>query len=276
LWSQTLWRRGEHDVIRSVAVIPAAPALIPELMAGAAAEVEPVRSAARQAIAAVAASVLGPAGLPPLGRLVVVGLAADDVEAGSRSHDLAGALKDDSFGPRLELAALPGALMPSSAPGLPTDGVPTPLLVARRLASDVAREHPGTAALWRETLWITLTPESVEDYARSLVLDDAPIGLVVVADGAACHGPKAPRAEDVRAESYDDDVCRALTSADPADFAALDPRLGRELTAEGAELWPLLAAAARDGHRSGSGWRAELGWRGAPYGVGWFVATWLR
>jgi hypothetical protein len=293
LWCETVARHAGSDVIRSVAVIPAAPALIPELMAGAASEVEPVRVAARQAIAAVAGSVLGPAGGPPLGRLVVVGRAAEHVEAGSRSHDLTGAFADDSFGLHLELAALPGVPVLPSTPARPEsstahpapqregaswsgDAVPTPLLVARRLASDVARERPETAAVWRETLWITLSPESVDDYARSLVVDDAPIGLVVVADGAACHGPKAPRAEHPSAPTYDDAVCRALTSADPADFGALDTSLGHELSAEGADLWPLLGAAARDGQGNSSGWRAELGWRGTPYGVGWFVATWLR
>lgn len=264
-------------MMRSVAVVPAAPALIPELMAGAAPEVDPVREAATRAMAAVARSLLGPAGLPPLGRLVIAGLAADGVEGGSRSYDLAGAVTDTSFGTALALPALPGAAPATNiaAPeGDPDVAMPTPLLIARRLAADVAREHPETDPLWRDALWITLTPEAVDDYARSLVVEDAPIGLVLIADGAACHGPKAPRAEDPRANAYDDAVCRALTSADPGDFAVLDRQLGHDLTAEGADLWPLLAAAAAD--TQGHGWRPELLWRGTPYGVGWFVATWQR
>lgn len=280
---------GGDVVIVATAVVPAAPALITELMAGAAPEVEPVRRAARAAIAQVCSRLAGPGGRRPLGRLVVVGAADGADEAGSRSYDLGGPVTDATFGPLLQLDAIPGAPPEFSAPdparAQPTVAgesrglsvaVPTPLLVARRLAADAIQDDRASAPVWAEALWLTLTPQAVADYARSLVHDDAPIGVILVADGAACHGPKAPRAEDPRAQDYDDAVCRALASADPADWVHLDPALGRELAAEGADLWPLLAAAAGAVEPGSPAWRAQLQWRGAPYGVGWFVATWLR
>ena len=99
----------------------------------------------------------------------------------------------------------------------------------------------------------------------------APIALLLLADGAACHGPKAPRAEDSRAGAYEDAVNAALAAGDPAALRALDPDLGAELSATGPLLWPLLTAAA-----AGQAWTGEVLHHGAPYGVGWTVALWRR
>ena len=80
-----------------------------------------------------------------------------------------------------------------------------------------------------------------------------------MADGAACHGPKAPRAEDSRAGAYEDAVNAALAAGDPAALRALDPALGLELSATGPLLWPLLSAAA-----AGQAWTGEVLHHGAP------------
>ncbi len=98
---------------------------------------------------------------------------------------------------------------------------------------------------------------------------DTPIALLLMADGAACHGPKAPRAEDSRAGAYEDAVNAALAAGDPAALRALDPALGLELSATGPLLWPLLSAAA-----AGQAWTGAVLHHGAPYGVGWTVALW--
>lgn len=262
----------------AAAVVPGAPMLIPELMGEAATEVQDVRAAAREAFCAVAGTLLGPGGRAPIGRLVVVGAPASRGDAASRSYEIAHELVDGSFGPTLRLPALPGARSADPLLQAGPDGsgepVPTSLLVARHLAGAVSQELRAAEALWPEALWVTVAPEAAVAYGRTLARDDAPIGLVLVADGAACHGPKAPRGEDARAADYDEAVCRALDSGDPRAMASLDRALGRELSAEGAGLWPLLAAATAG--TSGPRWRADLRWRGAPYGVGWFVATWQR
>jgi hypothetical protein len=94
--------------------------------------------------------------------------------------------------------------------------------------------------------------------------------MILVADGAACHGPKAPRAQDMRAQVYDDAVCAALASGQPSRLDQVDADLGDELGATGSQVWPVLVAAA------GADGIGEVLWAGAPYGVGWVVASWRR
>ena len=148
--------------------------------------------------------------------------------------------------------------------------LPTPLMVARHLASRDVAAHPEHAALWASARWITTSGSDATDLGEQLRGDGTRIGLILVADGAACHGPKAPRAEDSRAPAYEDAVCAALASGQGARLAQIDADLGRELGATLPEVWPVLLAAA-DGD-----WIGELAWRGAPYGVGWAVAAWRR
>ena len=278
MWCETVagrWCGGrERVVIQAVAVIPAAPVLIPELMGAAAPEVEPVREAARAALRTVATTLGEGPGRADDSRLMVVGAGRSGQDQPVRPHHLAGSIVDRTFGPALLLPPLPGA--EQAGDDAPTGRVPTPLLVARRLLGDVAADAT-TSAPWAGTEWLTLRPDAVGVLADQLVADPAPVGLVLVADGAACHGPKAPRREDPRAQEYDDQVAKALTVADPVAFESLDVGLGRDLGAEGADLWRLLLhVAAADARDESAGWRAELTWRGAPYGVGWFVASGRR
>lgn len=148
--------------------------------------------------------------------------------------------------------------------------LPTPLMVARHLASRDVAAHPEHAVLWAAARWITTSGSDATALGEQLRGDGTRIGLILVADGAACHGPKAPRAEDSRAPAYEDAVCAALASGQGAHLAQIDADLGRELGATLPEVWPVLLAAA-DGD-----WIGELAWRGAPYGVGWAVAAWRR
>jgi len=148
--------------------------------------------------------------------------------------------------------------------------LPTPLMVARHLASRDVAAHPEHAILWASARWITTSGSDATALGEQLRGDGTRIGLILVADGAACHGPKAPRAEDSRAPAYEDAVCAALASGQGARLAQIDADLGRELGATLPEVWPVLLAAA-DGD-----WIGELAWRGAPYGVGWAVAAWRR
>ncbi|HET8600041.1 MAG TPA: hypothetical protein VFL99_06920 [Segeticoccus sp.] len=258
----------------AAAVVPGTPALLPGVVGDADSDVAPARESACAAVASVLTRLLGSGGRP-IGRLVVVAEGDPADEAGSRSHDLAGKLVDRSFGPSVELAALPGARPPlPHVPGeRPADEslVPTPLLVARALCGEVARAEPATKELWSETLWVTVTPGAAAGYGHTLEHDLAPVGLVLVAGGAAPHGPEDPAALAPQAAAYDESVCAALASGDPEAVAALDSAAGTDLSAEGAGLWPALAVASR-----GAPWRADLRWRGSPYGVGWFVADWHR
>jgi hypothetical protein len=141
-------------------------------------------------------------------------------------------------------------------------------MVARYLASRDLAAHPEHAELWASARWLTTSGADASALGQQLAVGGVSVGLILVADGAACHGPKAPRAQDERADRYDEGVCAALASGQPPRLAQIDVELGDELGASGSQVWSVLvAAAAGDGI-------GEVLWSGAPYGVGWAVASW--
>ena len=163
--------------------------------------------------------------------------------------------------------------------------LPTPIMVARYLASRDLAAHPDHAGLWVSARWITTSGADATALGEKLAAEAGSVGLILVADGAACHGPKAPRAEDARAGAYDDAVRAALASGQPARLAEIDEGLGDELGATGAQVWPVLVAAAGSAATPSAATPAAPGgpeatgevlWAGAPYGVGWTVASWRR
>ncbi|MFI6067969.1 hypothetical protein ACIA47_22270 [Micromonospora sp. NPDC051227] len=99
------------------------------------------------------------------------------------------------------------------------------------------------------------------------------VASLVLGDGSACRGEKAPGYDDARALPYDQGVAAALADADLDALLALDPVVSAELKAAGRAPWQVLAGAAR---AAGGGWRGELLHDSAPYGVAYFVASWER
>ena len=61
----------------------------------------------------------------------------------------------------------------------------------------------------------------------------------------------------------------ALADADVLALAGLDPELSGELWVAGRAAWQILAGAADGAELTG-----RLTYDDAPYGVGYFVATW--
>jgi hypothetical protein len=96
------------------------------------------------------------------------------------------------------------------------------------------------------------------------------IALVVMADGSARRGERAPGYVDERAVPFDDGVAGALRSGDAAALEALDPELGAQLLAAGVPAW-----RAAGGLLDGGPYSARLRHYDDPYGVAYFVATWL-
>lgn len=136
-------------------------------------------------------------------------------------------------------------LTPYGVPGTPApDPLPLALAVGRTLLGD--RPH---------RLWGVPGLPEVDS-------------LLVVADGSATRTEKAPGHLDLRAESFDAHVAAALSDGDPAALGALDAELAEQLWTQGVAAWQ--AVAALPGR-----WRARLGYDDAPYGVGYFVATWV-
>ncbi|MCD0453575.1 class III extradiol dioxygenase subunit B-like domain-containing protein [Actinocorallia sp. API 0066] len=105
------------------------------------------------------------------------------------------------------------------------------------------------------------------ELGRALAARD--VALLVMGDGSACRDEKAPGYLDERAAPYDREIARALGEADAAALGRLDPALARELTAAGRAAWQVLAGAA-EGRR----YKATLLADEAPYGVGYFAASW--
>ena len=94
------------------------------------------------------------------------------------------------------------------------------------------------------------------------------VTLVVVADGSARRGEKAPGHLDERAAGFDAEVVEALRAADPERLLALDPAMAAELLAHGRA--PLQVAAAAVAGRSGL--RCDELEASDPFGVLYLVA----
>ena len=244
----------------TAAVVPGPPAFVVELMGSAAPELDSLRQAADQVLSHVLSDLLAASAdprEPGSAQLVVVGPG----EPGE--YEAAGPVSFAGFGRDIVVPALAGE-------GLADGGLPTPIMVARYLASRDLRAHPEHAGLWASARWVTTGGPGAAALGEQLGGGSSCVGLILVADGAACHGPKAPRAEDARAQAYDTETVEALASGRPDRLALTDGELGAELGATGYQVWPVLVAAA-GGEMIGS-----VRWSGAPYGVGWAVASWRR
>jgi hypothetical protein len=257
----------------SAAIVPGPPAFVAELMGAAVRELDDLRTAADGAVADAVSLLVAAAdetssdhvatqpasSSAPLvaAQLVVVGPGQPG------EFEASGPVSFASFGRDVTLPALVDGV------GVVRD-LPTALMVARYLASRDLAAHPDHAAVWATASWVTTNGPDAAALGEKLREDGTLVALILVADGATCHGPKAPRAEDSRAPAYEDAVCAALESGQPRRLAKVDVALGAELGATGPQVWPVLVAAA-DGDGIG-----ELHWRGAPYGVGWVVASWRR
>ncbi len=265
-------------MLAAVAIVPAPPAFVPQLMGRAAHELDDIRTAADAALTALTGELQAAedaTGVP--GRIVVVAPGepgegdhprrpGEHVRPSAhREHRAAGPVGFGEFGLEVDLPALPGALDEA------TGSLPTPVLVGRYLVSRVTGRSDAADRAWSGARWVTTDAASGALLGAQLAAAATPIALLLMADGAACHGPKAPRAEDSRAGTYEHSVNAALAAGDPAALHALDPALGAELSATGPLLWPLLTAAA-----AGQAWTGEVLHHGAPYGVGWTVALWRR
>jgi hypothetical protein len=254
----------------TAAVVPGPPAFVTELMGSAAHELDDLRQAADSVVSrAVSDLVAATADSPSSGsvsaQLVIVGPGQPG------EFKASGPVSFASFGCDIEVPALverEQADPEQTDPEQTDPELPTPLMVARYLASRDVAAHPAHADLWASARWITTKGADATALGEQLREDGTRVALILVADGALCHGPKAPRAEDPRAQAYDDGVWAALASGKPGCLAKIDVGLGHELGATGPQVWPVLVTAASS---DGIG---ELLWKGAPYGVGWAVAAW--
>ncbi|MFJ3698250.1 class III extradiol dioxygenase subunit B-like domain-containing protein [Streptomyces sp. NPDC090052] len=232
----------------AAAVCPCPPLLVPEVAAGAASELDSARAACLDAVGVLAAA------RPDL--LIAVG-PAGAADQGVHAEGATGSFS--GFG--VDLRVRLGTSDAGSGRRLP------PSLSVAAWLLDCA-EWAGAPV---EGLGVgeLLEPERCLAAGRELAGRAERVALLVMGDGSACRTLKAPGYLDERAAGFDAAAARALGTADVAALKALDARPAYELKASGRAPWQILAGAA-DGMEPGG----QLLYDDAPYGVGYYVATW--
>jgi hypothetical protein len=92
--------------------------------------------------------------------------------------------------------------------------------------------------------------------------------LLVLGDGSARRGLKAPGYLDARSAGFDADVERVVRTGDLDALLAIDPELARELMAAGRPAWQVLAGAL-----TGKVVESEIRYCDDPFGVAYLVAS---
>ncbi len=225
-------------MLSAIAIVPSAPVMVPELGAGTGAELADLR----EAVAAAAGS------LPQ--RWIAVGIGpADAVVGPDRAGTFAG------YGVDLRVALSPDA-----------HAAPSELPLCALIAGWVRGEAAGSARA------------EVRVHARGLDVDEAlarggrlraeidaaaePVGVLVVADGANTLTQPAPGGYDPDSIPVQAALDDALAGGDTAALARLDDAI------VGRVAYQVLAGL------TGQPRSAKELYRGAPYGVGYFVGAW--
>ncbi|MEU3455471.1 class III extradiol dioxygenase subunit B-like domain-containing protein [Micromonospora sp. NPDC006766] len=234
----------------AAAVCPHPPLIVPELAGAAAGELDGLRAAAGVALARLLAA-------EPEVVMLVGGGPETRIFGSADSGSLRGYGLDRPV--RLWKTACSGAEI-----------LPLSLTIGAWLVGRTGTELPRLARSVAESA----TPAECAELGAALAAESEPrTALLVMGDGSACRGVKAPGYDDPRAAAYDDGVARALADADVEALLGLDPVVSAELKVAGRAPWQVLAGAVR---AAGGDWRGDLGYHEAPYGVAYFVAPWER
>jgi hypothetical protein len=226
-------------VLSTIAIIPSAPVLVPELAGAAADEVAELRAAM---IAAVAA-------LPP--RWVVVGVGSTDVAIGPESvGTFAG------FGADLVVRLSP------QAAGRPVE-LPLCALIAGWMRDQAQPDARAEVRVYAANHDVETALALGRRLRGEIEQSTEPTGVLVVVDGANTLTPAAPGGY----HPADVDVQLALDDAlGCGDVAALT---GLPEQVVGRVAFQVLAGLAEPAPRSAK----EL-YRASPYGVGYFAGVW--
>ena len=153
--------------------------------------------------------------------------------------------------------------------GRPTAGLPLSLGVGRRLLDEVGWDR---SVELRSVGW-DAPADQVRRHADELAGRDEDIVLLVLGDGSARRGEKAPGYVDPRAFDFDEETRRALAEGDPAALLRQDPGLAEQLMAGGRAAFQVMAAAVQ---AEGGALTPRLHYSDDPFGVMYFVATWQQ
>jgi hypothetical protein len=231
-------------MIIAAAVCPSPPLLIPELT-GAQQVARELRSACLASVAELTEA------SPEV--IAVVGAAER-----TRTWNGAAALDLGSYAPGMRSGS--GQLFdPGGQASLPSAlGVGAWLLdragcAAGRVLHSVAHDEP---------------PARCAEIGAKLAASRGRVALLVMADGSARRGLKAPGYLDGRSNGFDAATERAVRSGELAMLLSADPALGYELMATGRPAWQVLAGAL-----AGRKVSSEVRYRDDPFGVEYLVAS---
>jgi hypothetical protein len=110
------------------------------------------------------------------------------------------------------------------------------------------------------------------DLGRDLGGANERVAVLVLGDGSARRGEKAPGFLDDRAVDVDEVIATALQHGDAAALAGLDPATAEDLLVHGRAALAVLGALV--GAAQLTVVRPELCYRDDPFGVSYFVALW--
>ncbi len=233
-------------MISALAFCPHPPLLVPEVAAGAAAELDGLRAACDAALAAALASD------PEL--LVVLGGASAE---GAPPGDAVGRLHP--YGLDLDVPLSPGLHG--------TAVLPLSLTIGAWLVARSGWDGP------REAVHVRFDPmQGAGDRraaAQALVERAERIALLVMGDGSAARTEKAPGSYHPQAADFDARIAAVLAGGDPGPGLKIAYHDAERVGAQGWSAWRTAFHAARPGP-----WRARLHYDDAPYGVGYLVASW--
>ena len=221
-------------MITSAALCPAPPLLARELTGA-----DPVAPQLRQACLDATAALL--ANGPDL--VAVVGVAAQ-----TRAWPPDGQLNLAEYGPRLPISGPP---------------VPLPLGLGARLLDQACYSGPREL----QSVGEREPAAACAALGARLASAAARVALLVMADGSARRGPKAPGYLDERSAPFDASVEAAVRAGDLAALLALDPELAEGLMATGRAAWQVLAGAMNGGRPT-----TEILYSDDPFGVAYLVA----
>ncbi len=146
--------------------------------------------------------------------------------------------------------------------------LPQSLGVARRLLDEAGWAGP---VRMHAVAWDADRTAAAEAALALTAGNEERVVLLVMADGSARRGEKAPGHLDERAFGFDDEVGRALASGDAEALRVLDPVLAADLLVQGrAALAVLGEVVVGEGGRP----RAAVPYRHDPHGVMYTVAVW--
>jgi hypothetical protein len=231
-------------VLVAAAVCPHPPLIVPELAAGAAAELDGVRAACDEAVR----------------------------QTLDRDPDLVVVVGPDPEGSEVrELADVRPSFLPY--------GMDVPIETNPAAGTQLPLSLSVGAWLLRRCGWqgprcfvvvgAGVDPHACRATGERLAQLAQRVAFLVLGDGSARGSEQAPGYVDDRAAPYDEGIRRALEHGDVAALAELDPGLAGDLLVAGRPAWQVLAGAAQDIDVTATLLAAE-----APYGVAYFVASW--